>query len=788
MTKFKHDVLIRLVRLIDAVLITVPFAICWFGYYAERIDNPFYSKGNFLVVGLYFILYIIFGRLYDGFAMSTYRVSEIAYGQFLAAGISDVILYIVIMLLTKHLPNVIPGLEALGGQLVLAIVWALAAQLWYFRTFPPQTTAIIYDQRRGMTKLIDEYGMNKKYDVQFTAQVEECLEDLSVLKSVETVFLSGIHSHDRNTILKYCISNGINVLVIPRIGDVIMSGAHSIHMFHLPMLRVSRYMVQPEYLFVKRTLDILISLISLVLLSPILLITSLAIKLDDGGPVFYRQVRLTKDGKEFKILKFRSMRVDAENDGVARLSTGENDDRITKVGHVIRRFRIDELPQLLNILSGDLSICGPRPERPEIAAQYCEEMPEFSLRLQAKAGLTGYAQVYGKYNTTPYDKLQMDLMYIAHPSILEDLKIMLATVKVLFMAESTEGIEVGQTVAMVDSLSDWNEKEPQAVVYGEMEKEKGEKKVKYSVVIPLYNKGIHIADTLESVLAQTFQDFEVLVVDDGSTDDSLSRAESISSPKIQIFRQKNQGVSVARNVGIENAKGEYIAFLDADDMWHPEYLETIDRLVQKYPQSDIFVTAYEVLMGNGKKNISAQLTPEDGCLDSYWATLNHKYDFVWTSATTIRREALINAGMFKPGEMIGQDLDMWARVARKNPKVAYSSRLCVTYNRNAKENARSRVRIAWAGAFIQDLEEEMKKKTHTNEELSTIQQKYDLKMTVYIFTSIMAGEKKRAGQALKSWKGMKCRRNRILRTGLRVAYCMPTRLNQALYKARLKLF
>ena len=205
-------------------------------------------------------------------------------------------------------------------------------------------------------------------------------------------------------------------------------------------------MASPEYLFVKRAMDIVLSLAALVVTSPIFLVTALAIR-RDGGPVFYRQVRLTKDGRAFEIMKFRSMRVDAEKDGVARLSTGDKDDRITPVGHVIRKFRIDELPQLINILKGDLSICGPRPERPEIAAQYCEDIPEFALRLQAKAGLTGYAQVYGKYNTTPYDKLQMDLMYIAHPSIIEDIKIMLATVKILFVPESTEGIAVGQTTA-----------------------------------------------------------------------------------------------------------------------------------------------------------------------------------------------------------------------------------------------------------------------------------------------------------------------------------------------------
>ena len=448
MTRFKHDLILRIIKTLDAVLITVPFALCWYLYYAKHIASPFYAKGDYLVVALFFVLFVIFGRVYDAFLMSMQRISEIVYAQFLAAAVSDFIMYIVIWLLSKHLPNILPGVAALIGQVVLAAVWAYNAHHAYFKIFPPQATAVIYDTRHGMEKLIGKYGLDTKYKVVLTATADECIANLAMLDGVSTVFMSGIHSHDRNVILKYCVENNIGIFVIPRIGDTIMSGAYPMHMFHLPMLKVGRYHPQPEYLFIKRLLDIVISAVALVVLSPIFLVTAIAIKVTDHGPVFYKQIRLTKDGKEFGILKFRSMRVDAEKDGVARLSSGDHDDRITPVGKVIRACRIDELPQLLNILKGELSIVGPRPERPEIAAQYCEEMPEFSLRLQAKAGLTGYAQIYGKYNTTPYDKLVMDLMYIAHPSIVEDLKIMFATVKILFMPESTEGVSEGQTTAM----------------------------------------------------------------------------------------------------------------------------------------------------------------------------------------------------------------------------------------------------------------------------------------------------------------------------------------------------
>ena len=195
---------------------------------------------------------------------------------------------------------------------------------------------------------------------------------------------------------------------------------------------------------------IVLSLLAIIVTSPFMAIAALAIWSYDRGPVLYKQVRLTKDGRTFEILKLRSMIVDAEKGG-ARLA-GEHDDRITPVGRIIRAIRFDELPQIFNILKGDMSIVGPRPERPEIAAQYEQEMPAFSLRLQVKAGLTGMAQVYGKYNTEPRDKLKMDLMYINDMSLMQDLKLIFATVRILFMKDSTEGVQQGQVTASKQEL------------------------------------------------------------------------------------------------------------------------------------------------------------------------------------------------------------------------------------------------------------------------------------------------------------------------------------------------
>ena len=454
MRKIKHDVGLRIVKFLVTVFATVPFALCWYLYFADTILYPYFKKGNWAIISLFVVLYVVFARVYDAFVISLHKISEMIYSQVLSILMADAIMFVVLWLLNHSFPNLLPCVVTLLVQMLLAGLWALCAQKWYFRSFPPVKTAAICAGTYDISSLVQEYGLSKKFDIQKIWNSAVSDEELEQLSEYEVVFIQGISSHERNVILKYCVKNNISVYILPRIGDVIMSSALRQHMFHLPVLRVNRCNPHPEEKLIKRGMDILISALCLLVFSPIMLVTSIVIKLTDGGPVFYKQERLTLDGKVFKVIKFRSMRVDAEKDGVARLSTGDKDDRITPVGRIIRKVRIDELPQLFNVLGGSMSLVGPRPERPEIAEQYEKTLPEFRLRLQVKAGLTGYAQVYGKYNTTPYDKLQMDLMYIANPSFLEDMKILFATVKILFQPESTDGVALGQTTAIADQKED----------------------------------------------------------------------------------------------------------------------------------------------------------------------------------------------------------------------------------------------------------------------------------------------------------------------------------------------
>ena len=430
------------------LLQTAVFAVAWFLFYEK---SPGAIEQNTIqgwaMIAVYGALFALLTHIYGGFQIGRIEAAEVIYSLTLAQLFTVVFQYLFVCILKTSILNPLPMLCVLVAGTAANVLWTVMSIYLFRKLFPPRHTYIIYDYNKASDDVSKMQNMKWRFNIKGTICLSQGMSKvLEQIKDAEAVFLCGIHSSDRNTILKHCIEHNIQVYIRPKIGDLLISGSKQLHLQNMPLLHCGRSRTSLSYLAVKRLIDIIISGMALLILSPIMLIVALAIHLYDGGPAFYRQTRLTKDGKQFKIMKFRSMRVDAEKDGVARLAS-ESDSRITPIGHFIRKVRLDELPQLINILKGEMSVVGPRPERPEIAAQYEEEMPEFSLRLQAKGGLTGYAQVYGKYNTKPYDKLQMDLIYIENQSIFQDLKLILVTVKILFMPESTEGIAEGQVTA-----------------------------------------------------------------------------------------------------------------------------------------------------------------------------------------------------------------------------------------------------------------------------------------------------------------------------------------------------
>ena len=385
--------------------------------------------------------------------MGTATVPDLIFSQIIAVGFLQGVCYVIFSLLSYKLVSPVPFIVMFIAFSAFAVLWCYLADFVYFRLHKPRKTVVVFGNIDSYLSLRGIRKMDKRFNVVATFNYEKTpLEELyKKITGINAVFLCGVPSDYRNEVVKHCIANGKVAYVKPKISDTIIRGGRTIQLMNVPVYRCKRADDSNLiYHLVKRVADIVLSFIAIIISSPFMLITAIAIKAYDGGDVLYRQTRLTVNGKEFKILKFRSMIQNAEKDGVARLA-GENDDRITPVGKVIRKLRLDELPQLFNILKGDMSFVGPRPERPEIAAQYEKDMPEFALRLQVKAGLTGYAQVYGKYNTPPYDKVQMDLMYVGNQSLLEDLKLMLMTFKILFISSSTEGVDENQETALRNS-------------------------------------------------------------------------------------------------------------------------------------------------------------------------------------------------------------------------------------------------------------------------------------------------------------------------------------------------
>ena len=430
------------------------FAYVWFACYGD-MGILFAMRGNIVLIGLHALMMSMFLKVNGSMKLGQVRIRKMLFTQFVAIACVNLITYLQLCLIARwsFLLNVTPMLYLTAVDFAVAFVWVLAANLIYRKLYPPKQMLIVYGGKRP-DRLIAKLKTRKdKYTVCETISVE-CGYDAVVEKmnQYNTVLISEVAAPMRDEIMKHCFNESIICYIMPDISDIMMMGAEKIQISDTTMLMLRNQGLSAGQRAIKRVFDIVVGILAMIIASPVMLVIAIAIKAYDGGPVFFIQNRLTRDGKVFPIYKFRSMRVQKEDE--KNIITRKNDDRITPVGHVIRKLHLDELPQIINIIKGDMSFVGPRPEWTATTEQYAQNLPEFLLRLKVKAGLTGYAQIYGKYNSTPYDKLLLDLTYIEKYSFLLDLKLMLLTLKVLLGDKNAEGIENWQTSAEVEKASD----------------------------------------------------------------------------------------------------------------------------------------------------------------------------------------------------------------------------------------------------------------------------------------------------------------------------------------------
>lgn len=428
---------------------TALFAWQWYTFYANIMLVKYYRRGDWAVIGMYALFCVLFLKVFGGFKVGYLRNMDALYGQALAIFFQNAVAYLQLALLGKwrfgtHLEHMF---YLVLMEAVLAVTWTLTTRYVYARLYPPHQMLLIYGDISPRQLISKLDSRQDRYQIRETIRLDAGMDViLEKIKEYDTIIIGDIPSHARNRFLKYCYWHEIRCYSVPKISDIIITGAARIDLFDSILMLNRNNGLSISERFLKRLMDIVLSLAACILLSPIMLLIVIAIKAYDRGPVFYSQERLTKDGRAFRILKFRSMIVESEEQG-ARLASVD-DDRITPIGRILRRTHFDELPQLFNILKGDMSIVGPRPERQEIFDQYEESIPEFKFRLKMKAGLTGYAQVYGQYNTVPYDKLKLDLTYIEQYSLWLDIKLCFLTVKILFQKEKSEGVDDRKKTAL----------------------------------------------------------------------------------------------------------------------------------------------------------------------------------------------------------------------------------------------------------------------------------------------------------------------------------------------------
>lgn len=445
-------IIVLLLIAIAIVVQTLIFWHFWDTHYSQGMAREFFFRGHMVLLFIYALMFTLFCNVYGAFKLGSLQYSNLVFSQILALFFTNLIIYLQISLLSLKLVNPAPIIGMSFDNILCCLIWCGLAIGVYRWLYPPRELLLIYSDRDPDNLIKKIKTRQDKYNIK---EMVHCDEDWSKITSAirhyQSVLLCDIPSGKRNQIIKYCYMFDKRAYITPKLSDIIIIGSNQNNLFDSPLLVTKIRGLKWEEAFIKRLMDIIISLILCIPTVIVTIIVAIGNLIWDRGPIFYTQSRLTQNGKVFKILKFRSMKVDSEKEG-ARLAA-KDDDRITKVGKVLRATHLDELPQVFNILMGQMSVVGPRPERPEIAKEYEQDIPEFRFRLKVKAGLTGYAQVYGKYNTTPYDKLKLDLYYIQHYKVWTDIQLILMTFKIMFLKENTEGVDKDQKTAKIEKKS-----------------------------------------------------------------------------------------------------------------------------------------------------------------------------------------------------------------------------------------------------------------------------------------------------------------------------------------------
>ena len=425
----------------EILILTLLYYFSWRRGYEDSIFPTYFGNGKYVLAGVYFLLVLVLFFAFDGFKFGYLRRFDVLLSQWISLLIANFITYWQLCLIANQVISAVPILMLTLAGATIALLCVVFYNWLYHQLYVPKNMAMILGQDDAVTLKFKMETRPDKYHIGKLIPVDDGFESIcQQIVNYDAVIINDVPAQLRNDILKYCYRHKIRTYVTPKLSDIIVRGAPSITLFDTPLLLVKGSGLTPSQQLVKRIMDLVICLPIALVALPFMLLTALAIKLEDGGPVFYKQKRATLGNQEFEILKFRSMVENADQIGNQAGAT-THDSRITKVGRIIRATRIDELPQLLNILKGDMSIVGPRPERVEHMKDYGEKIPEFDFRTKVKGGLTGFAQIYGKYNTSPYDKLRLDLMYIENYSFLLDIKLILMTIRIMLSKDSTEGFD-----------------------------------------------------------------------------------------------------------------------------------------------------------------------------------------------------------------------------------------------------------------------------------------------------------------------------------------------------------